>query len=144
VIDPNDTEFLPPGDMPARIVDTCRRTGQPLPTSRPAIVRCILESLASAFGHTVREASRLSGRSVRRVHIVGGGSGNTLLCQLTADACELPVVAGPVEATAVGNVLVQGRAHGLVDGDLSTLRGLVRTTHPLRAYEPHAQLAVRS
>ena len=144
VIDPNDTEFLPPGDMPARIVDTCRRTGQPLPTSRPALVRCILESLASAFGHTVREASRLSGRSVRRVHIVGGGSANTLLCQLTADACELPVVAGPVEATAVGNVLVQGRAHGLVDGDLSTLRGLVRTTHPLRAYEPHAQLAVRS
>jgi len=144
VIDPNDPVFLPPGDMPARIVDACRRAGQPVPASRPALVRCILESLASTFGQTVREASRLSGRSVRRVHIVGGGSRNTLLCQLTADACELPVVAGPVEATAIGNVLVQGRAHGLVDGDLPALRALVRTTHPLRTYEPRTQLAMRS
>lgn len=144
VIDPNDPTFLPPGDMPARIVDACRRAGQPVPASRAALVRCILESLASTFGQTVREASRLSGRSVRRVHIVGGGSRNTLLCQLTADACELPVVAGPVEATAIGNVLVQGRALGLVDGDLSTMRALVRTTHPLRTYEPHAQLAMRA
>lgn len=144
VIDPNEPTFLPPGDMPARIVDACRRAGQPVPASRAALVRCILESLASTFGQTVREASRLSGRSVRRVHIVGGGSRNTLLCQLTADACELPVVAGPVEATAIGNVLVQGRALGLVDGDLSTMRALVRTTHPLRTYEPHAQLAMRA
>lgn len=144
LIDPNDLAFLPPGDMPARIADACRRVGQPVPASRPALVRCILESLASTFGHTVREASRLSGVSVRRVHVVGGGSRNTLLCQLTADACELPVVAGPVEATAIGNVLVQGRAHGLVDGDLSSLRALVRATHPLRTYEPHDQLAART
>ena len=144
LIDPNDPEFLPPGDMPARIVDACRRAGQPTPGSRPALVRCILDSLASTFGHTVREAARLSGQSVRRVHVVGGGSRNTLLCQLTADACELSVVAGPVEATAIGNVLVQGRAHGLVNGDLSALRALVRATHPLRTYEPHAQLAVRT
>ncbi|MBA2633348.1 MAG: rhamnulokinase [Chloroflexi bacterium] len=144
VIDPNDPTFLPPGDMPARIVDACRRAGQPVPASRAALVRCILESLASTFGQTVREASLLSGRSVRRVHVVGGGSRNTLLCQLTADACELPVVAGPVEATAIGNVLVQGRALGLVEGDLSDLRALVRATHPLRTYEPHAQLAVRT
>jgi rhamnulokinase len=144
VIDPNDPDFLPPGDMPARIVHACRRAGQPVPGSRPALVRCILDSLASTFGQTVREASRISGRSVRRVHVVGGGSRNTLLCQLTADACELPVVAGPVEATAIGNVLVQGRALGVVDGDLSALRALVRATHPLRTYEPHARLAARS
>ena len=144
LIDPNDPEFLPPGDMPARIADACRRVGQPVAASRPALVRCILDSLASTFGQTVREASRLSGRSVRRVHVVGGGSRNTLLCQLTADACELPVVAGPVEATAIGNVLVQSRALGLVDGDLSALRALVRATHSLRTYEPHAQMAART
>lgn len=143
LIDPNDPVFLAPGDMPSRITDACRRDGQPVPTSRPALVRCILESLAAAFSDAVREACRLSGRTVRRVHLVGGGSRNMLLCQLTANACELPVVAGPVEATAIGNVLVQGRAHKLVEGDLRTLRSVVRSTHLLRTYDPRPQPAAR-
>jgi rhamnulokinase len=136
VIDPDDPVLLPPGDMPQRIVDAGHATGQPIPTSRAAIVRCVLDSLAGAFARTVQDATRLSGRTVDVIHLVGGGSRNALLCQLTADASELPVVAGPVEATAIGNVLVQARAHGFVDGDLETLRALVRATSPVRRFEP--------
>jgi rhamnulokinase len=135
-IDPDDPAFLPPGDMPARIADVCKASDQPVPASRPALVRCILDSLALAFARTVRDATRLSGRDARVVHLVGGGSRNELLCQLTADACELPVVAGPIEATAIGNLLVQGRSHGFVAGDLEGLRALVRETHALRRFEP--------
>ena len=136
VIDPDDSSFLPPGDMPARIAAACARLDQPAPSSRVALVRCILDSLADAYGRTVRDAARLSGRQVEVVHLVGGGARNTLLCQLTADACGLPVEAGPVEATALGNVLVQARAGGLVAGDLEALRALVRTTQEIRRYEP--------
>ncbi|MEO8437162.1 MAG: rhamnulokinase family protein [Chloroflexota bacterium] len=138
VIDPDDASFLPPGDMPERIATACRATDQPSPTTRPGYVRCILDSLAAAFGRTVRDAERLSGRSVAVVHLVGGGARNELLCQLTADACQLPVLAGPVEATALGNVLVQARAAGLLAGDLETLRALVRATQEIRRYEPRA------
>ena len=138
VIDPDDPAFLPPGDMPGRIAVACRRTDQPVPPTRPALVRCILDSLAAAYSRAVRDASRLSGRSVEVVHVVGGGARNALLCQLTADACETTVVAGPVEATALGNVLVQARASGLVAGDLEALRALVRSTQDIRRYEPRA------
>lgn len=136
VIDPDDPVFLPPGDMPARVIEACRRADQPLPASRPALARCILDGLALAYARTIRDAQRLSGRDVQVVHLVGGGSRNMLLCQLTANACQLPVVAGPVEATALGNVLVQARAHGHIHGELEALRALVRATHPLRRYEP--------
>ena len=136
VIDPDDAVFLPPGDMPARIDEACRRTGQAPPPTRPALVRCILDSLAAAFARAVRDAGRLSGTSADVVHLVGGGARNALLCQLTADACELPVLAGPVEATAIGNVLVQARARGLIAGDLETLRALVRATQEIRRFEP--------
>jgi rhamnulokinase len=137
-IDPDDPVFLTPGDMPARIAIACEMRGQSPPATRPEVVRCILDSLAAAYGRTIRDAARLSGRSIEIVHLVGGGARNALLCQLTADACELPVVAGPVEATAVGNVLVQARAHGLLSGDLESLRALVRATQDLRRYEPRA------
>jgi rhamnulokinase len=143
VIDPDDPALLPPGDMPERIAAACLRTDQPVPETNAALVRCILDSLAAAYGRTVRDAARLSGRSVDVVHLVGGGARNSLLCQLTADACELPVVAGPVEATALGNVLVQARARGLLAGDLETLRALVRTTQDIRRYEPRRSLARR-
>ena len=135
-IDPDDPAFLPPGDMGTRIVEACVRSDQAPPTTRAAIVRCILDSLAAAFAAAVRDAARLSGTTVEVVHLVGGGAQNGLLCQLTADACELPVLAGPVEATALGNVLVQARAHGLLSGDLDALRALVRTTQDIRRYEP--------
>ncbi len=136
LIDPDDPSFLPPGDMTARIAELCRRSDQRPPETRPATVRCIVDSLAAAYARAVDDAVRLSGRSVTVVHLVGGGSRNDLLCQATADACGLPVVAGPVEATALGNLLVQARAHGMVSGDLETLRALVRATGDLRRYEP--------
>ncbi|SDU19446.1 rhamnulokinase [Jiangella alkaliphila] len=136
VFDPDDPVFLPPGDQPARIADALRRAGERVPSSRAELVRCILDSLAAAYARTVREASGLSGCPVDVVHLVGGGARNELLCRLTADACELPVLAGPVEATALGNVLVQARAHGAVAGDRWALRELLRSTQPTTRYEP--------
>ncbi len=135
LVDPDHPGFLPPGDMPARIDAYCRRTGQPAPADRAGYVRCIMESLALAHRAAVRDATRLSGRSVEVVHVVGGGARNALLCQLTADACGLPVVAGPVEATALGNILVQARADG-GPADLSGTRRLVAASAPLRRFEP--------
>ncbi|TDC90166.1 rhamnulokinase family protein [Actinomadura sp. 7K507] len=135
LVDPDDPEFLPPGDMPARIAAHCRRRGFPEPATRAETVRCILDSLALAHRATLREASRLSGREIDVIHLVGGGSRNDLLCRLTADAAGLPVVAGPVEATALGNVLTQARAHGVIGG-LAESRALVAGTQPLRRYEP--------
>jgi rhamnulokinase len=136
VLDPDDPEFLPPGDMPARIAAACRRLGEPVPESRAATVRCIVDSLAAAHAATVRQAQELSGQEVDVVHLVGGGARNALLCQLTADACGVPVVAGPVEATALGNVLVQARALGGVDGGLTELRARISASQAVVRYEP--------
>jgi rhamnulokinase len=135
VVDAAATEFLAPGDMPARIAAWCRRTGQPPPDGPAATVRCILDSLALAHRQAVHDAAALSGQPVDTVHLVGGGSRNPLLCQLTADACGLPVVAGPAEATAIGNILVQARAAGVV-ADLAAMRALVASSQPLRRYDP--------
>ena len=135
IVDPDDADFLAPGDMPARIDAFCTRTGQPVPVDRAAYVRCVMESLALAHRAAVRDAVRLSGRDIDVVHIVGGGARNTLLCQLTADACDRPVIAGPVEATALGNVLVQARADG-GPADRTSMRALVARTQPTRRYDP--------
>jgi rhamnulokinase len=134
VIDPDDPVFLPPGDMPTRLAEACRASGQPEPQDRPSLVRCIFDSLADAYARTVGDISRLSGRDVDVLHIVGGGANNALLCRLAARRTGLPVVAGPVEATALGNILVQARAVGQIDGDLSQLRALVRGTQVLTSY----------
>jgi sugar (pentulose or hexulose) kinase len=136
LVDPDDPTFLPPGDMPARIAEFCRRTDQKPPAGPAGMVRCILDSLALAHRRTLRLAQQLSGRHVDVVHLVGGGARNALLCQLTADACGLPVVAGPVEATALGNALIQARALGAAPGDLSGLRSLLRHTQRLTTYTP--------
>ncbi|PRY35795.1 rhamnulokinase [Umezawaea tangerina] len=138
-VDATDSRFLAPGDMPERIAAACRETGRPEPRTRAELVRCVLDSLALAHRDAVADAARLSGRRVDVVHIVGGGARNELLCQLTADACGLPVVAGPVEASAFGNVLVQARAAGALDGDLRTI---VRATEPLRTYAPRPEGAL--
>ena len=136
VFDATDDRFTAPGDMPARITAWCREHDVEPPRGRAEVVRSILESLAAAYATTIEQAERLSGRSIRTVHVVGGGSQNALLCQLTADRTGRTVHAGPVEATAIGNVLVQLRAAGVLSGTLEALRELVaRTFEPVR-YEP--------
>jgi rhamnulokinase len=135
IVDVDDPAFLPPGDMPARIAAACAATGQPVPGSPAEFTRCILDSLALAHRRAVHQAQELSGHSVDAVHIVGGGARNALLCQLTADACGLPVVAGPVEATALGNALVQARALGVVSGGLGELRALLRRTQKIDVFQ---------
>jgi sugar (pentulose or hexulose) kinase len=144
VFDPDDPVFLPPGDMPARIASWLAghgESGTTMPTEPAQTVRSILDSLALAYRRTIRAAQALSGRHADVVHIVGGGARNTLLCQLTADACELPVIAGPTEATALGNVLVQARALGAAPGDLPGMRALLRATQPQRRYTPSGDAA---
>ena len=136
LIDATDPRFLAPGGMSARIAAACRETGQPEPASPAEFARCVLDSLAVATRDAVRAAQALSGRDVEVLHVVGGGSRNELLCQLTADACGLPVIAGPAEATALGNVLVQARAAGAIAGDLRELRSLLSTTQSPRTYDP--------
>jgi rhamnulokinase len=141
LIDPDDSLFLAPGNLPARIDTACRRTGQQPPMNRAATARCILESLALAYRRTLRLAQSIADQEIDVVHVIGGGSRNEFLCQLTADACGLPVLAGPVEASALGNVLVQARTLGEPLPDLAAMRALVRATHELRRYEPRGNPA---
>jgi rhamnulokinase len=136
VIDADDQGLLAPGDMPARIADACAKAGQSRPESPAQAARCILDSLALAHRRAIIAVQELSGRHADTIHLVGGGARNQLLCQLTADACDIPVVAGPAEASAIGNVLVQARAAGAAPSDLPGLRALVRATQPLRRYKP--------
>jgi len=135
VFDANDPSLSAPGDMPARIAALLP---QPAPSTRAAFVRSIIESIAAAFAEAVHTAAELSGRSLDRIHLVGGGALNDLLCQATADRSGLPVLAGPVEATALGNVLIQGRALGATRGTLEDLRALVAATHPPKVFAPGA------
>lgn len=136
VFDPNDPRLLPPGDIPSRVEALCQERGLMMASGRPEMVRSILESLAHAFAEAVRTAAALSGKAVTTVHVVGGGALNELLCQLTADRCGLPVVAGPIEATAIGNVLVQARACGMLSGGVDALRAVVADSVVPRTYQP--------
>ncbi|MFF4037713.1 rhamnulokinase family protein [Streptomyces sp. NPDC001816] len=140
VVDAGDEAFLAPGRMPERIAEACRASGQPAPGTRAEITRCILDSLALAHRRAVEDAQRLADHPVDVVYVVGGGTRNALLCQLTADACGLPVVAGATEAAALGNILVQARTHGLV-GDLDDMRRLLTRTQPLTRYAPRGDTA---
>ncbi|PZU35523.1 MAG: rhamnulokinase, partial [Actinomyces sp.] len=141
VVDINDAAFYAPGDMAARIDDAAHATGQPRPRSAGEYVRCINDSLALAYRRAVRQAAELSGREVRVVHMVGGGVNNRLLCQLAADATGLPVLAGPAEGTALGNMVVAARGAGLIEGDLGDLRRLIRDSSRIARYTPEADAA---
>lgn len=136
VVDLDDDAFLPPGDMPSRLAAAARASGQPVPATVGEVVRCVLDSLADAYRRALEQVTALSGRAVDVVHVVGGGSQNALLCRLTAEATGLPVVAGPVEGAALGNLLVQARAVGVLDGDLAALRAVVRRSVAPTTYEP--------
>jgi len=134
IIDPDHPSFNTPDDMPAAIQAFCARTGQAVPQGRADVLRVVLESLAWRYRRTLRDLERLLGERLEVIHVVGGGSQHQLLCQMAADACGRPVLAGPVEATAIGNLLAQA----IADGELSSwedAREVVRSTFPLRAYE---------
>lgn len=133
IFDADDPTLSAPGNMPARIVALL---GDAAPTTRPAFARTIVESIAAAFARAVQAAADLSGRELDSIHLVGGGSLNRLLCQATADRTGLPVLAGPVEATALGNVLVQARALGAVASSLEGLRAIVAATHTPERFVP--------
>jgi rhamnulokinase len=139
VIDADDPVFLPPGDIPGRIRGWLAQREAPVPADPPEIVRCVLDSLALAYRRALTDAQELSAKHADVVHVVGGGSRNELLCQLTADATGLPVVAGPAEATALGSVLVQARTLGAAPDSLGGLRALLRKSEAvagLRRYTP--------
>jgi rhamnulokinase len=134
-IDPDDPAFLLPGDMPERIQTRCKASGQPVPQSKGEIVRVVLESLAYKYRYTLERVEAVSGQKAQVLHIIGGGSRNRLLNQLSANATGLEVRAGPAEATAIGNILVQMAALGDL-GDLEEGRLLVRRSFPCEAYAP--------
>jgi len=135
LLDPDDPSFLNPDDMPAAMARFCERTGQAAPATHGEFVRCALESLALRYRDVLEKISRISGRRIRVLHIVGGGSRNRLLNQFTADATGVTVVAGPDEATALGNVMLQA----IAAGDLASVeegRAVVRASVELEAFEP--------
>ena len=135
LIDVDDPGFISPGDMPHRIAAAVAANGNPAPSSPAQVVRIIIESLASAHDRTITQASELADHRVEQVHIVGGGSQNSLLCQRTADHTGRTVIAGPVEATSVGNVMVQAQALGLIGAGLEERRA-ASARLPLHRYDP--------
>ncbi len=137
LINPADARFIAPGAMPQKIAAFCRETGQPAPATPGATIRCVLESLALLYRRTLRQLEQLLGNKFERLHIVGGGSRNALLNQLTANALQIPVLAGPVEATALGNVVVQAIALGHLPS-LAAAREVIRSGFPITPLQPQA------
>jgi rhamnulokinase len=135
LFDPDDDAFLTPGDMPARIRDACRASGQAAPETPGEIVRSVLVSLACKYRFVLERLQRATGRDVAVLHVIGGGARNDLLCRLTADVTGLPLLSGPVEATALGNVLVQARAGGGL-ASLAEMRAVAASSARPVEYEP--------
>jgi rhamnulokinase len=135
IVDVDDHRFLSPGGMPAKIRAYCQETGQAVPESKGAVLRCALESLALRYRWVLEKLEEMMDGRLEVVHIIGGGLQNELLCQLAADAMQRPVVTGPIEATAMGNILMQALALGDI-GSLEEGRELVRNSSPVKVYEP--------
>jgi rhamnulokinase len=135
LINPNNDLFLNPPDMPTAIQDFCRETGQPVPETEGQFARCVFESLALIYASVLEGLEGLTGTKIDVVHVVGGGSRNALLNSFTASACGRPVVAGPVEATVFGNLLVQARSHGEIK-TLADIRAAVRASSEVVQFDP--------
>ena len=135
LINPDDARFLSPDNMPEKIADFCRETGQPVPADIGACMRCIYESLALFYRHTLRKLERLTGKKIERLHIVGGGSKDATLNQYAANALKIPVVTGPTECAALGNILVQAIALGHVASH-EAARAIVRNSFELKTFTP--------
>jgi rhamnulokinase len=121
--------------MPAAICAFCEKSGQPVPSGKAAIARCVYESLALKYKFTLEQIEKMIKKPVEKIHIIGGGANNRFLCQLTANATGLPVLAGPVEATAIGNILMQARGLGYVES-LSEMRKIVSDSFGVIQYLP--------
>jgi rhamnulokinase len=135
VIDTDDPLFAAPDNMPEAIREFCRRTNQPVPSNEGEIIRCALESLALRYRVVLNYLEQLVGHHLTTIHMVGGGVQNQLLCQFAADACDRLVVAGPVEATAIGNIMMQAIGCGRINS-ITEARQLVRASKDIRRYEP--------
>ena len=135
IVNPDDPRFLNPPDMPKAIQDFCRETGQPVPKTEGELVRCAYESLALKYRQVLGWLEELTGNPIEVIHIVGGGSQSAILNQFTADACQRPVIAGPVEATAMGNLLVQVRASGEL-ASLAEMREVIRKSSEVATFRP--------
>ncbi len=135
LVDPDFAPFATPGDMPGKIDQYCEKTGQAKPATRGAYIRACVDSLALKYRHTLEGLEAILGKSIDTIHIVGGGTQNELLNQLTADICKKSVVAGPIEATAIGNILVQAIATGAIK-DIAEARQVVRASFPVKRYDP--------
>lgn len=139
LINPDDSIFLNPGDMPKAIIGYCERTGQGTPASHAEIIRCVYDSLALKYRYTLEQILTVSEQPIERIHIIGGGANNKFLNQLTADATKLKVIAGPTEATATGNILVQAKAMGALKS-LAEMRELVRSSFEVEEFTPNFDL----
>jgi rhamnulokinase len=135
IVDVDAHRFLSPGDMPSKIRQSCQETGQEVPESKGEVLRCALESLALRYRWVLECLEEMMGRTINVVHIIGGGMQNELLCQFGADAMQRPVIAGPIEATAMGNILMQALALGHIES-LEEGRAVVRRSFQVRTYEP--------
>ena len=138
LINPDDSNFLNPGNMPEAIREYCRKTDQYVPESKGEIARCIYDSLVLKYKYTLRQIESVTGKNIEKLHIIGGGAHNEMLNQLTADATGIPVIAGPAEATAIGNIMMQAKAMGFVT-TLEEIRKMVRNSFPVKTYEPASQ-----
>lgn len=139
LINPNDSSFLNPGNMPKAIQEFCAKTKQPIPETKGEIARCIYDSLVLTYKFTLRQIESLKGKQIEKLYIIGGGAHNTVMNQLTADAIGIPVFAGPTEATAVGNIMLQAKACGVVQS-LSEIREIVRNSFSICEYTPSPEL----
>ena len=140
-IDPDDSSFATPGNMPEKVREFCRKTGQHVPESVGEVVRCIYESLSLKYRQTAESIETLMGRKAKVIHVVGGGTKDHFLSQMTADACGIPVAAGPEEATAIGNLMMQAIAAGEV-ANLKEARQIVAASFDLKHYEPSSDRSV--
>lgn len=135
IVEPNYEPFLSHGDMPSRIRELCKNTGQPIPETKGAVVRCALESLALKYRWVTEKLEETLNKHIDVIHIVGGGCQNKLLCQLAADATQRKVIAGPIEATAIGNIMIQALARNFVKS-IDEAREIIRRSFDVSVYEP--------
>ena len=138
-INPDDSMFLNPGNMPQAVQEFCKNTNQPVPETKGEIARCIYDSLVLKYKYTIGQIEQVTGKTIDKLHIIGGGANNKIMNQLTADATGIPVLAGPTEATATGNIMIQAKALGAVHS-LSEIRTLIKDSFDVVEYLPSPKL----